>query len=220
MEEARKQHYVPNLSIHKAQNQDIEAKDETLRNTITALTNYHNPKLKDPRMAQPATVTQPNTRNPRKMSHESSSHTERDSKKPSHHSANTLDIKQPANRTKQHPRTATNKRKHPGNDEVSRGGTKTEQIRHNPTHHPHYRGLTRLTIKDTNPHTKDTPKNNATKHSHKHHKNPASNPQNKIKHHKEPTSQQKTTPPSGKRKNNKNQTTKQQKEQTGDNTRK
>ncbi|WP_114138517.1 IS4 family transposase, partial [Escherichia coli] len=105
-----------------------------------------------------------------------------------------------------------------GSEAVRRVFTKTAQLWHNATPHPHWCGLTLLAIDGVFWRTPDTPENDAAFPRQTHAGNPALYPQVKMVCQMELTSHLLTAAAFGTMKNSENELAEQLIEQTGDNT--
>lgn len=139
-------------------------------------------------------------------------------KEPLHQIVNRLDIMLPGNRPFVAPSAVIQTRQRLGIEAVRRVFTKTAQLWHNATPHPHWCGLTLLAIDGVFWRTPDTPENDAAFPRQTHAGNPALYPQVKMVCQMELTSHLLTTAAFGTMKNSENELAEQLIEQTGDNT--
>ncbi len=139
-------------------------------------------------------------------------------KEPLHQIVNRLDIMLPGNRPFVAPSAVIQARQRLGSEAVRRVFTKTAQLWHNATPHPHWCGLTLLAIDGVFWRTPDTPENDAAFPRQTHAGNPALYPQVKMVCQMELTSHLLTAAAFGTMKNSENELAEQLIEQTGDNT--
>ncbi len=139
-------------------------------------------------------------------------------KEPLHQVVNHLDIMLPGNRPFVAPSAVIQARQRLGSEAVRRVFTKTAQLWHNATPHPHWCGLPLLAIDGVFWRTPDTPENDAAFPRQTHAGNPALYPQVKMACQMELTSHLLTTAAFGTMKNSGNELAEQLIEQTGDNT--
>ncbi|MCN6672717.1 IS4 family transposase, partial [Escherichia coli] len=139
-------------------------------------------------------------------------------KEPLHQIVNRLDIMLPGNRPFVAPSAVIQARQRLGIEAVRRVFTKTAQLWHNTTPHPHWCGLTLLAIDGVLWRTPDTPENDAAFPRQTHAGNPALYPQVKMVCQMELTSHLLTAAAFGTMKNSENELAEQLIEQTGDNT--
>ncbi len=197
---------------------DLISRYDSLRNPLTSLGDYLAPELISRCLAESGTVTLRKRRLPLEMMVWCIVGMALERKEPLHQIANRLDIMLPGNRPFVAPSAVIQTRQRLGIEAVRRVFTKTAQLWHNATPHPHWCGLTLLAIDGVFWRTPDTPENDAAFPRQTHAGNPALYPQVKMVCQMELTSHLLTAAAFGTMKNSENELAEQLIEQTGDNT--
>ena len=197
---------------------DLISRYDSLRNPLTSLGDYLAPELISRCLAESGTVTLHKRRLPLEMMVWCIVGMALERKEPLHQIANRLDIMLPGNRPFVAPSAVIQTRQRLGIEAVRRVFTKTAQLWHNATPHPHWCGLTLLAIDGVFWRTPDTPENDAAFPRQTHAGNPALYPQVKMVCQMELTSHLLTAAAFGTMKNSENELAEQLIEQTGDNT--
>ncbi|ESP31241.1 transposase insG for insertion sequence element IS4 [Escherichia coli HVH 148 (4-3192490)] len=197
---------------------DLVSRYDSLRNPLTSLGDYLAPKLISRCLAESGTVTLRKRRLPLEMMVWCIVGMALERKEPLHQIVNRLDIMLPGNRPFVAPSAVIQARQRLGSEAVRRVFTKTAQLWHNATPHPHWCGLTLLAIDGVFWRTPDTPENDAAFPRQTHAGNPALYPQVKMVCQMELTSHLLTAAAFGTMKNSENELAEQLIEQTGDNT--
>ncbi|EQV39656.1 transposase insG for insertion sequence element IS4 [Escherichia coli KOEGE 32 (66a)] len=197
---------------------DLVSRYDSLRNPLTSLGDYLAPKLISRCLAESGTVTLRKRRLPLEMMVWCIVGMALERKEPLHQIVNRLDIMLPGNRPFVAPSAVIQTRQRLGIEAVRRVFTKTAQLWHNATPHPHWCGLTLLAIDGVFWRTPDTPENDAAFPRQTHAGNPALYPQVKMVCQMELTSHLLTAAAFGTMKNSENELAEQLIEQTGDNT--
>lgn len=204
--------------MHIGQALDLVSRYDSLRNPLTSLGDYLDPELISRCLAESGTVTLRKRRLPLEMMVWCIVGMALERKEPLHQIANRLDIMLPGNRPFVAPSAVIQTRQRLGIEAVRRVFTKTAQLWHNATPHPHWCGLTLLAIDGVFWRTPDTPENDAAFPRQTHAGNPALYPQVKMVCQMELTSHLLTAAAFGTMKNSENELAEQLIEQTGDNT--
>ena len=204
--------------MHIGQALDLVSRYDSLRNPLTSLGDYLAPKLISRCLAESGTVTLRKRRLPLEMMVWCIVGMALERKEPLHQIVNRLDIMLPGNRPFVAPSAVIQARQRLGSEAVRRVFTKTAQLWHNATPHPHWCGLTLLAIDGVFWRTPDTPENDAAFPRQTHAGNPALYPQVKMVCQMELTSHLLTAAAFGTMKNSENELAEQLIEQTGDNT--
>ena len=204
--------------MHIGQALDLVSRYDSLRNPLTSLGDYLDPELISRCLAESGTVTLRKRRLPLEMMVWCIVGMALERKEPLHQIANRLDIMLPGNRPFVAPSAVIQARQRLGSEAVRRVFTKTAQLWHNATPHPHWCGLTLLAIDGVFWRTPDTPENDAAFPRQTHAGNPALYPQVKMVCQMELTSHLLTAAAFGTMKNSENELAEQLIEQTGDNT--
>ena len=197
---------------------DLISRYDSLRNPLTSLGDYLAPELISRCLAESGTVTLHKRRLPLEMMVWCIVGMALERKEPLHQIVNRLDIMLPGNRPFVAPSAVIQTRQRLGIEAVRRVFTKTAQLWHNATPHPHWCGLTLLAIDGVFWRTPDTPENDAAFPRQTHAGNPALYPQVKMVCQMELTSHLLTAAAFGTMKNSENELAEQLIEQTGDNT--
>ena len=197
---------------------DLISRYDSLRNPLTSLGDYLAPELISRCLAESGTVTLRKRRLPLEMMVWCIVGMALERKEPLHQIVNRLDIMLPGNRPFVAPSAVIQARQRLGSEAVRRVFTKTAQLWHNATPHPHWCGLTLLAIDGVFWRTPDTPENDAAFPRQTHAGNPALYPQVKMVCQMELTSHLLTAAAFGTMKNSENELAEQLIEQTGDNT--
>ena len=197
---------------------DLVSRYDSLRNPLTSLGDYLDPELISRCLAESGTVTLRKRRLPLEMMVWCIVGMALERKEPLHQIVNRLDIMLPGNRPFVAPSAVIQARQRLGSEAVRRVFTKTAQLWHNATPHPHWCGLTLLAIDGVFWRTPDTPENDAAFPRQTHAGNPALYPQVKMVCQMELTSHLLTAAAFGTMKNSENELAEQLIEQTGDNT--
>ncbi|EQW67653.1 transposase insG for insertion sequence element IS4 [Escherichia coli UMEA 3108-1] len=197
---------------------DLVSRYDSLRNPLTSLGDYLDPKLISRCLAESGTVTLRKRRLPLEMMVWCIVGMALERKEPLHQIVNRLDIMLPGNRPFVAPSAVIQTRQRLGIEAVRRVFTKTAQLWHNTTPHPHWCGLTLLAIDGVFWRTPDTPENDAAFPRQTHAGNPALYLQVKMVCQMELTSHLLTAAAFGTMKNSENELAEQLIEQTGDNT--
>lgn len=197
---------------------DLVSRYDSLRNPLTSLGDYLDPELISRCLAESGTVTLRKRRLPLEMMVWCIVGMALERKEPLHQIVNRLDIMLPGNRPFVAPSAVIQTHQRLGIEAVRRVFTKTAQLWHNATPHPHWCGLTLLAIDGVFWRTPDTPENDAAFPRQTHAGNPARYPQVKMVCQMELTSHLLTTAAFGTMKNSENELAEQLIEQTGDNT--
>lgn len=197
---------------------DLVSRYDSLRNPLTSLGDYLAPELISRCLAESGTVTLRKRRLPLEMMVWCIVGMALERKEPLHQIVNRLDIMLPGNRPFVAPSAVIQTRQRLGIEAVRRVFTKTAQLWHNTTPHPHWCGLTLLAIDGVFWRTPDTPENDAAFPRQTHAGNPALYPQVKMVCQMELTSHLLTAAAFGTMKNSENELAEQLIEQTGDNT--
>ena len=197
---------------------DLISRYDSLRNPLTSLGDYLAPELISRCLAESGTVTLHKRRLPLEMMVWCIVGMALERKEPLHQIVNRLDIMLPGNRPFVAPSAVIQARQRLGSEAVRRVFTKTAQLWHNATPHPHWCGLTLLAIDGVFWRTPDTPENDAAFPRQTHAGNPALYPQVKMVCQMELTSHLLTAAAFGTMKNSENELAEQLIEQTGDNT--
>ena len=204
--------------MHIGQALDLVSRYDSLRNPLTSLGDYLDPELISRCLAESGTVTLRKRRLPLEMMVWCIVGMALERKEPLHQIVNRLDIMLPGNRPFVAPSAVIQTRQRLGIEAVRRVFTKTAQLWHNATPHPHWCGLTLLAIDGVLWRTPDTPENDAAFPRQTHAGNPALYPQVKMVCQMELTSHLLTAAAFGTMKNSENELAEQLIEQTGDNT--
>ena len=204
--------------MHIGQALDLVSRYDSLRNPLTSLGDYLDPELISRCLAESGTVTLRKRRLPLEMMVWCIVGMALERKEPLHQIVNRLDIMLPGNRPFVAPSAVIQARQRLGSEAVRRVFTKTAQLWHNATPHPHWCGLTLLAIDGVFWRTPDTPENDAAFPRQTHAGNPALYPQVKMVCQMELTSHLLTAAAFGTMKNSENELAEQLIEQTGDNT--
>ena len=204
--------------MHIGQALDLVSRYDSLRNPLTSLGDYLDPELISRCLAESGTVTLRKRRLPLEMMVWCIVGMALERKEPLHQIVNRLDIMLPGNRPFVAPSAVIQTRQRLGIEAVRRVFTKTAQLWHNATPHPHWCGLTLLAIDGVFWRTPDTPENDAAFPRQTHAGNPALYPQVKMVCQMELTSHLLTAAAFGTMKNSENELAEQLIEQTGDNT--
>ncbi len=204
--------------MHIGQALDLVSRYDSLRNPLTSLGDYLDPELISRCLAESGTVTLRKRRLPLEMMVWCIVGMALERKEPLHQIVNRLDIMLPGNRPFVAPSAVIQARQRLGSEAVRRVFTKTAQLWHNATPHPHWCGLTLLAIDGVFWRTPDTPENDAAFPRQTHAGNPALHPQVKMVCQMELTSHLLTAAAFGTMKNSENELAEQLIEQTGDNT--
>ena len=197
---------------------DLISRYDSLRNPLTSLGDYLAPELISRCLAESGTVTLRKRRLPLEMMVWCIVGMALERKEPLHQIVNRRDIMLPGNRPFVAPSAVIQARQRLGSEAVRRVFTKTAQLWHNATPHPHWCGLTLLAIDGVFWRTPDTPENDAAFPRQTHAGNPALYPQVKMVCQMELTSHLLTAAAFGTMKNSENELAEQLIEQTGDNT--
>ncbi len=197
---------------------DLISRYDSLRNPLTSLGDYLAPELISRCLAESGTVTLHKRRLPLEMMVWCIVGMALERKEPLHQIVNRRDIMLPGNRPFVAPSAVIQARQRLGSEAVRRVFTKTAQLWHNATPHPHWCGLTLLAIDGVFWRTPDTPENDAAFPRQTHAGNPALYPQVKMVCQMELTSHLLTAAAFGTMKNSENELAEQLIEQTGDNT--
>lgn len=197
---------------------DLVSRYDSLRNPLTSLGDYLDPELISRCLAESGTVTLRKRRLPLEMMVWCIVGMALERKEPLHQIVNRLDIMLPGNRPFVAPSAVIQTRQRLGIEAVRRVFTKTAQLWHNTTPHPHWCGLTLLAIDGVFWRTPDTPENDAAFPRQTHAGNPALYLQVKMVCQMELTSHLLTAAAFGTMKNSENELAEQLIEQTGDNT--
>ena len=197
---------------------DLISRYDSLRNPLTSLGDYLAPELISRCLAESGTVTLHKRRLPLEMMVWCIVGMALERKEPLHQIVNRRDIMLPGNRPFVAPSAVIQTRQRLGIEAVRRVFTKTAQLWHNATPHPHWCGLTLLAIDGVFWRTPDTPENDAAFPRQTHAGNPALYPQVKMVCQMELTSHLLTAAAFGTMKNSENELAEQLIEQTGDNT--
>ena len=197
---------------------DLVSRYDSLRNPLTSLGDYLDPELISRCLAESGTVTLRKRRLPLEMMVWCIVGMALERKEPLHQIVNRRDIMLPGNRPFVAPSAVIQTRQRLGIEAVRRVFTKTAQLWHNATPHPHWCGLTLLAIDGVFWRTPDTPENDAAFPRQTHAGNPALYPQVKMVCQMELTSHLLTAAAFGTMKNSENELAEQLIEQTGDNT--
>lgn len=204
--------------MHIGQALDLVSRYDSLRNPLTSLGDYLAPELISRCLAESGTVTLHKRRLPLEMMVWCIVGMALERKEPLHQIVNRRDIMLPGNRPFVAPSAVIQARQRLGSEAVRRVFTKTAQLWHNATPHPHWCGLTLLAIDGVFWRTPDTPENDAAFPRQTHAGNPALYPQVKMVCQMELTSHLLTAAAFGTMKNSENELAEQLIEQTGDNT--
>ena len=204
--------------MHIGQALDLVSRYDSLRNPLTSLGDYLDPELISRCLAESGTVTLRKRRLPLEMMVWCIVGMALERKEPLHQIVNRRDIMLPGNRPFVAPSAVIQTRQRLGIEAVRRVFTKTAQLWHNATPHPHWCGLTLLAIDGVFWRTPDTPENDAAFPRQTHAGNPALYPQVKMVCQMELTSHLLTAAAFGTMKNSENELAEQLIEQTGDNT--
>lgn len=204
--------------MHIGQALDLVSRYDSLRNPLTSLGDYLDPELISRCLAESGTVTLRKRRLPLEMMVWCIVGMALERKEPLHQIVNRRDIMLPGNRPFVAPSAVIQARQRLGSEAVRRVFTKTAQLWHNATPHPHWCGLTLLAIDGVFWRTPDTPENDAAFPRQTHAGNPALYPQVKMVCQMELTSHLLTAAAFGTMKNSENELAEQLIEQTGDNT--
>lgn len=159
---------------------DLVSRYDSLRNPLTSLGDYLDPELISRCLAESGTVTLRKRRLPLEMMVWCIVGMALERKEPLHQIVNRLDIMLPGNRPFVAPSAVIQARQRLGSEAVRRVFTKTAQLWHNATLHPHWCGLTLLAIDGVFWRTPDTPENDAAFPRQTHAENPALYPQVKM----------------------------------------
>lgn len=159
---------------------DLVSRYDSLRNPLTSLGDYLDPELISRCLAESGTVTLRKRRLPLEMMVWCIVGMALERKEPLHQIVNRLDIMQPGNRPFVAPSAVIQARQRLGSEAVRRVFTKTAQLWHNATPHPHWCGLTLLAIDGVFWRTPDTPENDAAFPRQTHTGTPALYPQVKM----------------------------------------
>ena len=127
---------------------DLVSRYDSLRNPLTSLGDYLAPELISRCLAESGTVTLHKRRLPLEMMVWCIVGMALERKEPLHQIANRLDIMLPGNRPFVAPSAVIQTRQRLGIEAVRRVFTKTAQLWHNATPHPHWCGLTLLAIEN------------------------------------------------------------------------
>ncbi|EQQ72630.1 transposase insG for insertion sequence element IS4 [Escherichia coli HVH 107 (4-5860571)] len=147
--------------MHIGQALDLVSRYDSLRNPLTSLGDYLDPELISRCLAESGTVTLRKRRLPLEMMVWCIVGMALERKEPLHQIVNRLDIMLPGNRPFVAPSAVIQARQRLGSEAVRRVFTKTAQLWHNATPHPHWCGLTLLAIDGVFWRTPDTPENDA-----------------------------------------------------------
>ena len=153
---------------------------DSLRNPLTSLGDYLDPELISRCLAESGTVTLRKRRLPLEMTVWCIVGMALERKEPLHQIVNRLDIMLPGNRPFVAPSAVIQARQRLGSEAVRRVFTKTAQLWHNATPHPHWCGLPLLAIDGVFWRTPDTPENDAAFPRQTHTGTPALYPQVKM----------------------------------------
>lgn len=123
---------------------DLVSRYDSLRNPLTSLGDYLDPELISRCLAESGTVTLRKRRLPLEMMVWCIVGMALERKEPLHQIVNRLDIMLPGNRPFVAPSAVIQTRQRLGIEAVRRVFTKTAQLWHNTTPHPHWCGLTLL----------------------------------------------------------------------------
>ncbi|EIK7213434.1 IS4 family transposase [Escherichia coli] len=151
----------PDFFMHIGQALDLVSRYDSLRNPLTSLGDYLDPELISRCLAESGTVTLRKRRLPLEMMVWCIVGMALERKEPLHQIVNRLDIMLPGNRPFVAPSAVIQARQRLGSEAVRRVFTKTAQLCHNATPHPHWCGLTLLAIDGVFWRTPDTPENDA-----------------------------------------------------------
>ncbi|WP_171764976.1 IS4 family transposase [Shigella boydii] len=151
----------PDFFMHIGQALDLVSRYDSLRNPLTSLGDYLDPELISRCLAESGTVTLRKRRLPLEMMVWCIVGMALERKEPLHQIVNRLDIMLPGNRPFVAPSAVIQARQRLGSEAVRRVFTKTAQLWHNATPHPHWCGLTLLAIDGVFWRTPDTPENDA-----------------------------------------------------------
>lgn len=132
--------------MHIGQALDLVSRYDSLRNPLTSLGDYLDPELISRCLAESGTVTLRKRRLPLEMMVWCIVGMALERKEPLHQIVNRLDIMLPGNRPFVAPSAVIQARQRLGSEAVRRVFTKTAQLWHNATPHPHWCGLTLLAI--------------------------------------------------------------------------
>ena len=143
--------------MHIGQALDLVSRYDSLRNPLTSLGDYLDPELISRCLAESGTVTLRKRRLPLEMMVWCIVGMALERKEPLHQIVNRLDIMLPGNRPFVAPSAVIQARQRLGSEAVRRVFTKTAQLWHNATPHPHWCGLTLLAIDGVFWRTPDTP---------------------------------------------------------------
>ncbi|SVH89362.1 IS4 orf [Shigella flexneri] len=191
--------------MHIGQALDLVSRYDSLRNALTSLGDYLDPELISRCLAESGTVTLRKRRLPLEMMVWCIVGMALERKEPLHQIVNRLDIMLPGNRPFVAPSAVIQARQRLGSEAVRRVFTKTAQLWHNATPHPHWCGLTLLAIDGVFWRTPDTPENDAAFPRQTHAGNPALYPQVKMVCQMELTSHLLTAAAFGTMKNSENE---------------
>ncbi|HAM3927567.1 TPA: IS4 family transposase [Escherichia coli] len=147
--------------MHIGQALDLVSRYDSLRNPLTSLGDYLDPEHISRCLAESGTVTLRKRRLPLEMMVWCIVGMALERKEPLHQIVNRLDIMLPGNRPFVAPSAVIQARQRLGSEAVRRVFTKTAQLWHNATPHPHWCGLTLLAIDGVFWRTPDTPENDA-----------------------------------------------------------
>ncbi|EGJ98787.1 putative transposase [Shigella flexneri 2930-71] len=136
----------PDSFMHIGQALDLVSRYDSLRNPLTSLGDYLAPELISRCLAESGTVTLRKRRLPLEMMVWCIVGMVLERKEPLHQIVNRLDIMLPGNRPFVAPSAVIQARQRLGSEAVRRVFTKTAQLWHNATPHPHWCGLTLLAI--------------------------------------------------------------------------
>ncbi|AHA64525.1 Transposase [Shigella dysenteriae 1617] len=139
-------HLFPDFFMHIGQALDLVSRYDSLRNPLTSLGDYLDPELISRCLAESGTVTLRKRRLPLEMMVWCIVGMVLERKEPLHQIVNRLDIMLPGNRPFVAPSAVIQARQRLGSEAVRRVFTKTAQLWHNATPHPHWCGLTLLAI--------------------------------------------------------------------------
>ncbi|WP_162943370.1 IS4 family transposase [Shigella flexneri] len=195
----------PDFFMHIGQALDLVSRYDSLRNALTSLGDYLDPELISRCLAESGTVTLRKRRLPLEMMVWCIVGMALERKEPLHQIVNRLDIMLPGNRPFVAPSAVIQARQRLGSEAVRRVFTKTAQLWHNATPHPHWCGLTLLAIDGVFWRTPDTPENDAAFPRQTHAGNPALYPQVKMVCQMELTSHLLTAAAFGTMKNSENE---------------
>ncbi|EIQ39621.1 putative transposase [Shigella boydii 4444-74] len=134
----------PDFFMHIGQALDLVSRYDSLRNPLTSLGDYLDPELISRCLAESGTVTLRKRRLPLEMMVWCIVGMALERKEPLHQIVNRLDIMLPGNRPFVAPSAVIQARQRLGSEAVRRVFTKTAQLWHNATPHPHWCGLTLL----------------------------------------------------------------------------